>query len=339
MEEFGYRIIFGLQGLDTPALQVVARGASFLGDEPFYLLLIPVLYWAVHRGTGLRLTILFLFSAWLNATLKGWVDLPRPSPDRVTVLLDEVTGGVPSGHAQNALVVWGYLAWTLRTRLGGTGDGPDDPRRKVLVPIAATLVLLIGWSRLHLGVHFPHDLVTGWLVGLILLAGWIRMEARFDRQLSTRPGGAGLAAAGLPPALIWIHRSYNALPAAATLWGAGIGAWWERRNLRFTSSGPLWKRGLRMLAGLPVALGIWLGLTGLPLPSEELARGLRYFLLGLWLTAGAPLLFVVLGLSERSPPQEAPFAPGPPETPVVPVDPVDPEAPDEGVVSDEAGGR
>lgn len=127
MEAFvtrGYSWIDWIQGFRSPALDVLFAGLSLLGDEPFYLVLLPVVYWTMSRRAGLRLALLVLASAWLNAALKGLLDLPRPSPERVTVLEILTTGGAPSGHAQNAVVVWGYLAWVW-TGLwrGSTGRG------------------------------------------------------------------------------------------------------------------------------------------------------------------------------------------------------------------------
>ncbi|TVP58470.1 MAG: phosphatase PAP2 family protein [Gemmatimonadales bacterium] len=303
MEDLGVRIILWVQEFRTPALDMLARGLSFLGDEPFYLLLIPVLYWAVDRSTGLRLTILFLVSAWLNALLKGWVDLPRPSPADVAVLIPEDGGGVPSGHAQHAVVVWGYLLWVIRE--WGRSDSVARVRRMTrwALPAAIALILLIGVSRIYLGVHFPHDVVVGWGVGAIYLAAWILAVERFGEAFRGALSKAVPVGVFAPFALLWIYRGHTALPAAATLLGAGIGAWFERRHLRFDSSGTLRRRLLRLLAGLPVAAAIWLGLRGVSWPSEDLARTLRYSLLGFWLTAGAPFLFVRTGLAGREQPQ------------------------------------
>lgn len=318
--EVGYGVIGLLQGLRTGWLDAVAHGISFVGDEPFYLLLLPALYWAVHRGVALRLILLFLFSAWLNEMLKAVLDVPRPAPDRVVVLEARDTGGLPSGHAQGSLVVWGYLLarWPVA---GG-------PARSALLLGVGLLLLLIGVSRLYLGAHFPHDVVAGWMIGALLLFAFLRhapaLEARVrapegraraperraqaptrrDRN-PTRRGGAAVRLArpgiaitvlALLLLLLSLLHAREAIAPAAALLGAGPGLAWERARIRFSSEGAAWRRAGRVLVGLAGALLIWAGLSGLLAPLEEPGRILRYALLGFWVAGAAPYLFVRLKL-------------------------------------------
>jgi len=301
---FGHDLIAWLQEARTPFLDGVAHGFSFLGDEPFYLLLIPVLYWTVDRVVALRLTVILLVSTWINGTVKALVDLPRPSPVEVQVLAHEPTGGVPSGHAQNAVVVWGYLA-SVRPAVWAVGG-------------AVLAALGIGASRLYLGVHFPHDLVAGWLLGLLILFVFLRYRARVEEVLggflrgsakgtpfsSSSPTPAGwalllLLAGGIPLLMLLLYREHEALPAAAALLGAGLGAVWERTRIRFSARGPLLHLVPRLAVGFAVALLIWMGLREPLAALGDPGRILRYALLGVWITAGAPLLFIALGIGER----------------------------------------
>jgi glycerophosphoryl diester phosphodiesterase/membrane-associated phospholipid phosphatase len=147
----------------APWLVPVMAAVTFLGDEEFYLLLLPLLYWAVSRRFGIRLGAMLLLTASVNGLLKLIFTTPRPSflqPEigRVT----ETSFGVPSGHAQNAAAIWGLLAasvraWGLRVAL-------------------VALIALIGWSRFFLGVHFLEDLWVGWTVGIVLLALFLLLE-------------------------------------------------------------------------------------------------------------------------------------------------------------------
>ena len=333
---FGHDLIAWLQGARTPLLDGVAHGLSFLGDEPFYLLLIPVLYWTVDRALALRLTVLLLVSTWLNGTAKALVDLPRPSPAEVDVLVHEPTGGVPSGHAQNAVVVWGYLA-SVRPTVWTVGG-------------AVLAALAIGASRLYLGVHFLQDLAAGWLLGLVILFVFLRYRARAEDVLggfvrdsaagtlppsssgtsaqrapaqggsaqvasaqrasaqggvatsSPTPGGwvlLLLLAGGIPLLMLLLYREHEALPAAAALLGAGLGAVWERTRIRFSARGPLLHLVPRLVLGFAVALFIWMGLREPLAGLGDPGRVFRYALLGAWITAGAPLLFIALGIGER----------------------------------------
>ncbi len=151
-----------------PGLVSVFEVLTSLGNETFYLVFLPLVYWCLDRATGARLTILFLTSAATNAGAKALFDQPRPftyAPTRVEHLFDmplaeaqeryEATGnGFPSGHTQNTLTIWGYLAAQAR-RL----HLPSFPAAGALVLVVATLmILLVPLSRIYLAVHFPRDL-------------------------------------------------------------------------------------------------------------------------------------------------------------------------------------
>ncbi|MGW8251888.1 MAG: phosphatase PAP2 family protein, partial [Anaerolineales bacterium] len=74
----------------------------------------------------------------------------------------ETTFGIPSGHAQNSIVVWGSMAASIGKRW--------------VWAAAIVLSLLIGLSRIYLGVHFTIDVLAGWLVGALLLWTLLKLE-------------------------------------------------------------------------------------------------------------------------------------------------------------------
>ncbi len=293
----------------TPVFTVL----TFLGDEEFYLLVFPLLYWAISRRLGIRLGVMLLLTAGLNTVLKLVWATPRPSflaPELGAVT--ETSFGLPSGHAQNAAAVWGLLAASMRrwwVRLG-----------------LVVLIAGIGWSRFHLGVHFLEDMLVGWLVGGVLLALYLRYEPRVRAWL-TRQSATGqvLAAVTASLALIapatllsarmqgwefpWpgltdpevITGASHTVTPAATLAGLAIGLVLLHRGGGFDSGGPLGQRVLRVVVGLVGVVILWQGLGAvLPGGEEPLAlvlRYLRYCLVGAWVGGIAPLLFVRLGLA------------------------------------------
>ncbi len=82
--------------------------------------------------------------------------------------------------------------------------------------------------------------------------------------------------------------------------GIAVGMVIERRWIGFDTAGPFWKRVLRLVLGLSVALCIWVGLKAAfaSLGPEPLFRFIRYGLLGLWTALGAPWAFLRTGLAE-----------------------------------------
>ena len=89
---------------------------SFLGSEEFYLFIAPFLYWCIDQSLGLRLAIGLMVSNWINLCLKQVLLLPRPYwiSRQVNAWASESSFSLPSGHAQNAVVVWGLLAASVR---------------------------------------------------------------------------------------------------------------------------------------------------------------------------------------------------------------------------------
>ncbi|MGP3684176.1 phosphatase PAP2 family protein [Streptomyces sp. IBSNAI002] len=120
-----------------------------------------VLWLRGRRGRALRLAVAVLVATAVQQGLKALVGRERPQwPDPV----DRADfAAYPSGHAMTATVVCGLLLWLLPR---GT------PRWAVVTAWAAAVVsvLGVGFTRIYLGVHWPSDVVGGWLLGVALVA-------------------------------------------------------------------------------------------------------------------------------------------------------------------------
>ncbi len=319
---WGIPVIAGLQHLGG-WLTVPMKVFSFLGTEEFYLLVMPGILWCLDVALGVRLGLLLLSSASLNAIAKlifGW---PRPYwvSDQVRALGTEASYGLPSGHSQDALSVWGGLATGLRRRAWTIGLG--------------ALILLISISRLYLGVHFPTDVLAGWLLAGVLLAGFVALEPFVVRWLRRLPLGLRLLAPFAASAAIvvlglgvgaatasrivpeaWIAGAAAAAPgstpiapqdtsgllaAAATLLGLGVGAVLLFDWGGFRASGPWAMRLGRYAVGVAGVVLIYFGLR-LILPAgdsllPQALRFLRYAIVGFWIAYLAPRTFVGLKLA------------------------------------------
>ena len=110
--DWGVKVVLCLQKF-SPSLDQFFKAITFMGDEAFFLLLIPLIYWCIDRRIGIRLTILFLFCVYANSVAKVLVAQPRPFEydTRVKQLVEAGGGGLPSLHTQGAVVVWGYLVY------------------------------------------------------------------------------------------------------------------------------------------------------------------------------------------------------------------------------------
>lgn len=112
------------------------------------------------------LLALTVVGAWLvEGLIKGWVGRPRPL---IVPHLTEAGGAsFPSGHAFNSAVVYIAIALAFATL------SARESVRLTIIGAAIVLSLVIAWSRVWLGVHFPSDVMAGWLGG----AGWAFLAA------------------------------------------------------------------------------------------------------------------------------------------------------------------
>ena len=295
----------------------IMKGVTSLGNVEFYLLIMPLLYWCIDISLGIRMGILLLVSGGLNALLKLGFQTPRPFwvTNKVQGLSEGISFGFPSGHAQNAASMWGLLGITLKKRWD-----------QVLVFI---LILLIGLSRIILGVHFLHDILIGWLVGALLVWAFVRLESRiiawYKRSSLGKQIGMLVLITSLfiLPALllsppinfpqlpqIWLDiamvelnpYSYeDILTSAGAFFGLGLGIIFLDIFGMFTIKGKIWQLILRYIIGLSGVLILYIGLGSI-FPDDVSAaaymlRFVRYTLIGLWIAYGAPIVFTWLKLT------------------------------------------
>ncbi len=295
----GTEFLVWLQSFSNAFVEAFFRFFTILGNEEFYLFLLPVVYWCFSRRAGIGLGYLSMLSVWVNSVVKHLFDIPRPSDARLRVLWPETSPSFPSGHSQSAVTNWGYLALQLRRRLWTV--------------VAFLLMLLIGLSRLVLGVHFPQDVIGGWIIGLAVLFVYAWAEPRVATWLGRQ--GVGLQATlavAFPLLLIVLHPAdtaglypaEGALTPGSAMVGLGLGVIMERAWVRFEAGGPWSQRLLRLALGLVIVVIFYAGPKlllpeGMSYTAEVAARFARYVLLG-WVTAfGCPWLFVKLGLASR----------------------------------------
>lgn len=155
---------------------------TFLGSEEFYLLAMPILYWAVNASLGFRVGVMLLLACGSNVVLKWALHLPRPYwyDPRVQGLVAETLFGAPSLHSQVPSSIFGLIAATFR--------------RVLIWAFVIPFILLIGLSRLVLGVHFLLDVLLGWALGAVGIWLFISREARVKSWFDGQRIGAQIGA-------------------------------------------------------------------------------------------------------------------------------------------------
>ena len=143
------------------------------GAVALYLLL------AGKRGLALLALGASISGAVLTTVLKGFFD--RPRPDFVAHVVEATSASFPSGHAMMSAVV--YLT------LGGMLAAAQSRRRlkAFALGFAIVLTLMVGFTRMYLGVHYPTDVLAGWALGAAWALAW--MVAAFAiRSRAALPG-------------------------------------------------------------------------------------------------------------------------------------------------------
>ena len=195
------------------------------------------------------------------------------------------------------------------------------------------MIFLMGISRIYLGSHFPHDVVVGFVISVLVLLGYVAWHRYYGKGFEKRILGQKLLLVILVPVIYvtvfeivhlvigepnmdvaWApyipEAELAAFEAVATavgmLLGAGIGLVFESSRIRFRVDGKIWVRVVRYIVGIGVTLLLWAGLKAVfpaePLWLAMILRVLRYFLVALWITYYAPWVFVKTKLAESDPP-------------------------------------
>jgi membrane-associated phospholipid phosphatase len=289
--EWGIEVIVAVQSIRSPALDVFFQGVTFLGNAEFYLLLAPIIIWCVNYRLGARLGILLLLSSYINESLKNLFMQPRPCDPRPDICVDHAEGyGIPSGHSQNAVVFWGTIAHWVGTVGAWVG--------------AILVMLLIGLSRIYLGVHFPTDVLAGWGIGIVILVIYIALGKRLEDWLGELSLAVQiLVALGVSLALVALQPNDVMVQVTGALAGIATGVALAAQYLDFDAGGEIWKRTIRFVLGVAIVAGIVFGLR-LIFPSEGASlyavfRFIRYGLAGAWISFGAPWLFLRLHLADK----------------------------------------
>ena len=280
---------------------------SFLGSEPFFLLLLPLIYWNINRRIGARLGVLLISSVVINDLVKVAFALPRPFWTQGVGQLastPETSFGFPSGHAQSTAAIWTFLA--LQTK-----------RPFLWVPLSFALLVCVALSRLFLGAHYPLDIVGGALIGYAIL--WV--FGRAEKPLSRAIGhswplqlGALILACIIVGVLYWLASHRLVLPQQTTpgfeayvdalaglnfakrigaLFGLGSGLMLAFRLVPFEVEATRAQKIARFIVGIAV-LAVLRAATSKLLPSSLPFAFAGYFGMTFWVTLLAPLVFTRL---------------------------------------------
>jgi len=306
------KFLYFLSELHNPVTDFFFSAITYIGDETVFLAVAILFFWCINKREGYYILITGLIGTLINQFLKIICRIPRPwvrdpaFKDRVISSAIEGAGGYsfPSGHTQNVAGTFGAVGLFAR--------------KNWLRITAVTVIVLVSFSRMYLGVHTPADVGVSLLIAAVLVFGLYPIFKDEDRFHKAMPViilisailslGFLIYTAALSPDGLDPHNYESARKNAATLFGCMLGLCivypLDTYKIKFSNGGVWYSRVLKLVIGLAIVLGVKSGLSkpleslfGLFLEDPYLvARATRYSLIVMVAGVIWPLTF---GFFER----------------------------------------
>ena len=290
-----------LQGIRNPVLDGFFSLVTHLGEETFFLAFAILFFWCINKREGYYILITGLVGTLVNQLAKLFFRVPRPwdldkSFEIVEDARKEATGySFPSGHTQNIAGTYGAIA-------------AFNPKVWKTV-LCTTIIVLVAFSRMYLGVHTPLDVIVSLLLALaviLLLRPFFVDEDRFKRSMPWIVILSTILSVGFLAYVLSVSGdagldsdNFNsALKNAYTLLGCTAGLivvyFLDSKFINFETDARWYAQILKLVIGLGVILLIKEGLKN-PLNdlvgNEYIARSIRYFLVVLFAGGIWPITF------------------------------------------------
>jgi undecaprenyl-diphosphatase len=180
---FDTPIITWMQSWESPTWTALAEFCALLGSAKIVIILsiitMVLLYFVLkHRSELIFFLIVIGGSASLNVILKSVFSRERPTIHRI---LEETGYSFPSGHAMGAFSFYASIAFLLWRHI------PQKWGRVLLILAAVGMILMIGLSRVYAGVHYPSDILAGYLISGCWLAFWIYWYQWYKERSQNQP--------------------------------------------------------------------------------------------------------------------------------------------------------
>ena len=292
---WGLDAVQALAAVRGPLGDALAQALHSGGGTLFFLVVLPIIYWSLQHELGTRLIFALTFSFALGELVKAQFGAPRPvdiAPTFISPLLEQGGFGFPSNHVLLTVAVWGYLAFYLR-------------RRWVTLAVAL-LMLAQMWGRVYAGVHFPHDVIGGLLLGGISLWLFVQALEYFPSRWARWPTRSrALLTVGSSVLVYLILPPGEESTGLVGLWlGCGLGLIMRDMLAASGVSGSAWQRLARTLLGLTLLIAFFYAARALfgSIGTEGttfamLLRALRYALTLVLGLVFLPRLFLQLHLA------------------------------------------
>ena len=249
-----------LQGAQVVDRERKLDVAQLLGEELVLIIILGFVYWSWDKNKGRGIGLNVIMGVVYNPIIKNIALRRRPYMDNPSIqclkpvdsdasIYDIKAQGYsfPSGHSMNSMLAYGSLAYFFRT--------------KALKIVGVVLPLLIGISRFCVGVHYPTDVLIGWVIGvaIIFLMPWLTKKV--PNKLVLYPIIFVISCVGC-----FYCRTNDYFTGLGMMAGFFIADIFEERVVKFENTRVWWRCVLRVLIGGAIFVALN---TVLKLPFPE----------------------------------------------------------------------
>ena len=278
--------LYLLEKIRMPGLNELMLAVTRLGEETAFLVIALIVFWCVDKKKGYYMMAVGFLGTMANQMLKLACRIPRPWVlDPEFPILEQAreaaTGySFPSGHTQSAVGTFGCLAITAE--------------KKWWKILCIVLAVMVGFSRMYVGVHTPADVLVAAVMACLLI--WLLKKPTLEGDHNRMKAVIGLMIAVSVVFLLYVcfwnfpadmdpHNMESGMKNAYTMIGCMVGAavvyLIDVKYLHFPVEGLWWVQIIKILVGLGLVLAVKEGLRS---PLEMLlpvypARAVRYFLI------------------------------------------------------------
>ncbi len=326
VHQWGIEVIRTVQNFSSPFLNEIMKIFTDASTYGFVVFIIGLYLWCIDYKKGLHLAYAAAFTSGLNGGIKRILKIPRPFTHAPEIMLKSIGGfSTPSGHSSISAFIYPAVLFYKPFRENLSKDSQSAKPQKngtasVKIKIAAAIILplLVGFSRVYLGVHYPTDVLLGWGLGAFIFLSMMfflpAIEAKLSTLNRTDEGDAQnikfkktasirfTLAAFFSFILIFISR--EKVTEAGAILGLAFGniRIFENSKYSFDASSGTWvQKLLRFIIGsalscIPILIFYLLKIDS-SYAQYRLYRFLEFFTVGLIASGLAPIIFCLLKIS------------------------------------------
>ncbi|MCU0847192.1 MAG: phosphatase PAP2 family protein [Spirochaetes bacterium] len=272
-----------------PWLDQAMKIISMMGAELFFICIFSIVYWCWDKKTGIKLGIVLLVSAAVNDIAKEIFTSPRPDTAKLAHEIKSLRDsshvggyGFPSGHTQNTFSFWLSSIYYLRS-----------------MPVIITgiiMMLIVPFSRIYLGVHYPGDLAGGAILSMMIIPVLAAALYFIEKNMQKKWSVVIPCLAILVPVLVFnFLPGYHLNMVMGMLSGISIGHLTAGGRFNFEPRGSVGFAVAKTLIGISGLAAILFGLTE-ALAGTILNGFIINWLMGFWITFLAPYIFVKISV-------------------------------------------